>query len=301
MIARENDWTPGKAIDLRPGLLRVLAPNPSSMTLHGTNTYILGEASVAVIDPGPDSSAHLAAILAAIGGRRVSHIIVTHSHLDHAPLARPLARTCRAPIIAFGDSLAGRSDVMIGLADSGLTTGGEGVDSTFAPDIAVSDGDMIPGDSWQLKVIHTPGHFGNHICLQWDDALFSGDHVMQWASSLVSPPDGDLGDYMASCRKLTRRVGGPAYPGHGSVVTNLTERVDWLIAHRLQREAQIIAVLHLGPSAIGQLTAVIYTDITPALLPAAARNVFAHLIDLHVRNIVTAVPDLRADATFSMA
>ena len=299
MFASEDDWTAGKAVTLRHGLLRILAPNPSAMTWRGTNSYVLGTDSVAVIDPGPDSPAHLAALLAAIADRPVSHIIVSHSHRDHSPLARPLAQATGAPVLAFGDSQAGRSAVMTRLAAAGLVGGGEGVDADFAPDVTVRDGEVIDGAGWALRVIHTPGHMGNHICLQWADAIFSGDHVMAWATSLVSPPDGDLSDFMASCRKL--RAKGPAYPGHGPVVTNLTTRIDWLISHRLTREAQIIGALDRGPATIPTLTALIYTDIAANLHPAAGRNTLAHLIDLHRRNIVSASPHLGADALFALA
>ncbi len=296
MFASADDWTVGKAVALRHGLFRVLAPNPSAMTWRGTNSYILGTDTVAVIDPGPDDPAHLAALRTAIGDRPVSHIIVTHSHRDHSPLARPLAQATGAPVLAFGDSLAGRSAVMTRLAETGLVGGGEGVEADFAPDVTVRDGEVIDGAGWALRVIHTPGHMGNHICLQWEEAIFSGDHVMGWATSLVSPPDGDLSDFMASCRKLKAK--GPAYPGHGPTVANLTTRIAWLVGHRLTREAQIIGALDHGAATIPDLTASIYADIDPKLHAAAARNILAHLIDLQGRNIVRASPHFGIDATF---
>ncbi|MBT8411798.1 MAG: MBL fold metallo-hydrolase, partial [Octadecabacter sp.] len=189
----------GEAVTVEDGLTRVLAPNASPMTYWGTNSYILGHDRVAVIDPGPDDPKHLASLIRAIAGRPVSHILVTHSHLDHSPLARALSQATDAPVLAFGDSNAGRSVAMQELAASGLMGGGEGVDPTFAPDILVADGDTITGDGWALTALHTPGHFGNHLSFLWGDVAFTGDHLMDWATSLVSPPDGDLTDFMASC------------------------------------------------------------------------------------------------------
>lgn len=287
--------------DLGNGIARVLAPNPSPMTFWGTNSYLLGDKSVAVIDPGPADTDHLESLLAAIGGRRVSHILVTHSHVDHSPLARPLAEATGAPVLAFGDSRAGRSAAMDRLATHGLAGGGEGVDPDFLPDILLKDGDLVVGDEWQVSVFHTPGHFGNHLCLRHGDDLFSGDHVMGWASSLVSPPDGDLTDFMASTRSLTEIGATRALPGHGDPVSDLDSRLRWLIDHRLSREAQILEALAAGPATCDALTAAIYTDVAPALLPAAARNVFAHLVDLSGRGLVSAAPNLSVNAIFSIA
>ena len=285
--------------DLGSGIARVLAPNPSPMTFWGTNSYLLGDRSVAVIDPGPASPAHLQALLKAIGGRTVTHILVTHSHVDHSPLARPLAEATGAPVLAFGDSQAGRTAAMDRLAAQGLAGGGEGVDPDFAPDILLADGATLEGEEWRLEAFHTPGHFGNHLCLRHGDDLFSGDHVMGWATSLISPPDGDLTDFMASTRRLTEIGAARALPGHGDPVDALDARLRWLIGHRLGREAQILAALASGPSTCEALTAAIYNDVAPALLSAAARNVFAHLVDLVGRGAVTATPNLSVNATFS--
>jgi glyoxylase-like metal-dependent hydrolase (beta-lactamase superfamily II) len=288
----------GVAEVLRPGLVRVLAPNPSPMTYHGTNTYILGDDSLCIIDPGPDDPAHLAALLQIIAGRPVSHIIVTHSHLDHSALAATLARATKAPVLGFGDSSAGRSAVMQDLARREPAEGGEGVDIGFVPDHTLPDGAKVTGADWQLRVIHTPGHFGNHICLRWNDAIFSGDHVMGWASSMVSPPEGDLSDFMTSCRILRAEAARILYPGHGDPIADPTARIDWLLAHRAARETQILAALGTGPKTIATLTATLYADTPPHLHPAAARNVFAHLIDLVGRNLVDAEAELRSTARF---
>lgn len=298
----EFDPQPGTAEPLEPGLRRVLAPNPSPMTFRGTNTYILGEGEVAVIDPGPNRPEHLRAILDALApGERVGRILVTHSHSDHAPLARPLAEATGAPVLAFGDSAAGRAPDMARLAARGLTGGGEGVDAGFAPDMVLADGDRIEGAGWTLDVLHTPGHMGNHVCLCWGDAVFTGDHVMGWASSMVSPPDGDLTAFMASCRRLQGRADRVYYPGHGAPVTNPARRLDWLIAHRETRTAQILAALAEAADDIPGLTRRIYHDVDPALLPAAERNVFAHLIDLTRKGAVTAAPEPGLSAVYARA
>ncbi|NVO55397.1 MBL fold metallo-hydrolase [Rhodobacteraceae bacterium B1Z28] len=287
---------PGLAVELQPGLRRILAPNPSPMTYRGTNTYLLGTRDIAVIDPGPLSDVHLEAILDALQPRqRISHVIVTHSHLDHSPLAAPLATRTGAPILAFGGPEAGRSEVMSQLAQHGLAGGGEGIDSAFRPDTEVADNEVIDGDEWQLEVIHTPGHLGNHIALAWGDTCFTADHVMGWASSLVSPPDGDLTDFMAACQRLRARDWSVFHAGHGAPITDPAGRLDWLIQHRLGREAQILSALADTPGSARQLAERIYTDTPAALLPAAERNVFAHLVDLTGKSRVS--PDGRLAVT----
>ncbi|MGD9865574.1 MAG: MBL fold metallo-hydrolase [Pseudodonghicola sp.] len=294
------DPTPGTPERLSDGLRRVLAPNPSPMTYRGTNTYLLGTRELAVIDPGPLNPAHLEAILAALEpGQSISHIVVTHSHSDHSPLARPLAERTGAPVIAFGGPEAGRSAVMREIAASGLAGGGEGIDHSFAPDQELADGAVIEGDDWQLDVIHTPGHLGNHIALGWEGVCFTADHVMGWATSLVSPPDGDLTDFMASCRQLRARRWEVFHPGHGAPVADPAARLDWLIEHRLSREAQILQALADAPATAAELARRIYTDVNPALLPAAERNVFAHLVDLTGQNRITSDSPLGAEARFT--
>jgi glyoxylase-like metal-dependent hydrolase (beta-lactamase superfamily II) len=269
------------------------------MTYTGTNTYVLGTGALAIIDPGPDDTQHLQAILAAVAPhQRISHIIVTHSHIDHSPLAARLSKQTQAPVWAFGDAQAGRSAVMSRLANAGMAGGGEGIDTDFCPDHCVKDGDQIIGDGWQLDVIHTPGHLGNHIALGWGTACFTADHVMGWASSLVSPPDGDLTDFMASCHRLRAQDWQVFYPGHGDPITDPAGRLDWLIAHRNTREAQILNALSQAPATARELALQIYTDTPDALIPAATRNVFAHLVDLVGRNLLIASPTISPDAHF---
>ncbi len=288
----------GRAEQLAPGLRRILAPNPSAMTLHGTNTYLLGHGALAVIDPGPDDKNHLAAIRRALApGEWISHILVTHSHLDHAPLARALSRETGAPVLAFGDSSAGRRADLARLSGLG---GGEGVDRAFRPDRTLADGETVQAADWSVTALHMPGHMGNHLCFVWGDAVFTGDHVMAWASSMISPPDGDLGAYMKSLDALARRRDRVFYPGHGAPVTDPSARLAELIAHRRSREAQILAALRAGPADAATLTRAIYTDVDPALHPAALRTVIAHLVDLINRKIVTAIGPLALDARFDL-
>lgn len=290
---------PGEVQHLGPGLRVVLAPNPSPMTLHGTNSYIIGDGRVAVIDPGPADPGHLAALLAALApGETVSHILVTHAHLDHAPLARPLAGTTGAPVLAFGDATTGRSALMSRLAAEGGIEGGEGVDAGFVPDITLADGAVVAGDGFRLTALHTPGHFGNHLSFEWEGAVFCGDHVMGWSSSLVSPPDGDMGAYMTSLDRLAGRGATRLYPGHGDPVADPARRIAELAAHRRAREEAIRAALAEGPSDAAGLAHRIYTDTPPALMRAAARNVLAHLLDLTERNLAEPLGPLSARTHF---
>lgn len=290
---------PGRVETLAPGLRGILAPNPSALTALGTNTYILGEGEVAVIDPGPAAPRHLEAILAGLdAGERVSHILVTHSHLDHSPLARPLALRTGAPVLAFGPSGAGRSARMDRLAAEGGLGGGEGVDAGFAPDVALADGAVVEGRGWRIEAIHTPGHFGNHLCLAWGEDIFSGDHVMGWSTSLVSPPDGDMGAYMRSLDRLAARDVRGLWPGHGAPVADGPARIRELIAHRRAREAAILAGLGHGPATAADLAARLYQGTPPALLGAATRNVLAHLLDLEDRNLAGHGPGPLATTAF---
>jgi len=230
--------------------------------------------------------AHLAAILTATdGGRRISHILVTHSHVDHSPLARPLSEVTGAPVLAFGDSGAGRSARMANLSLTADLGGGEGVDHAFWPDQRLADGDVLKTAEWQVRAIATPGHFSNHLCFAWQDCLFSGDHVMGWATTLVSPPDGDLTAFMQSLARLQGRNDRRYYPGHGGPVEDPEGMLAHQIAHRKSREAQILEALKDGPATPMALARRIYTEIPPALIPAAARNVFSHLLDLFDRNL----------------
>lgn len=293
--------TPGVAVALAPGLTRVLAPNPSPMTLHGTNTYLLGETRLVVIDPGPDSSEHLAALERAIDGRPVEAILATHAHLDHTPLCPRLSDLCGAPVHGFGPYDAGRRPVMARLSQEVTLGGGEGVDAAFTPDQILTDGAVLETEHGPLEALHLPGHMANHMGFAWNDMLFCGDHVMGWASSLVSPPDGDLTAFMASCNRLLARPEQIYHPGHGDPIADGPARVRWLIAHRQARTTQTLNALEQGPAGLQDLTRRVYTDIDPKMLPAAARNLLAHLLALAEEGVVTATPSLSPEAVFALS
>jgi glyoxylase-like metal-dependent hydrolase (beta-lactamase superfamily II) len=283
-----------------PPIRCLRAPNPSPLTGTGTNTYLLGATDLAVIDPGPDMPAHLSAIMGAVGpGQRISHILVTHAHLDHSALASRLSGMTGAPILAFGTATEGRSPLMTRLAPD-LPDHGEGLDHAFHPDQRLTDGARLSGPDWSLMAHHTPGHLGGHLCLALGEILFSGDQVMGWSTSIVSPPDGDMGAYMTSLHRLAQSRWQRLLPGHGEPVETPDQRLSDLIAHRLQRETQMLQALADGPARIAALTSRIYHETPAHLLPAASRNVLAHLIDLSSRNLVVADPVPHPDATYSL-
>ena len=286
-----------------PPIICLRAPNPGAFTGTGTNTYLLGRDQVVIVDPGPDLPAHLEAILAAVRGRKVTAILITHAHLDHTALVPRLAALTGAEVLAYGDAFAGISPQMQELAAQGLT-GGEGSDLAFAPDRLVQDGEVLTLAGVTIGVLHTPGHMGNHICLSLGCVLLTGDHVMGWSTSIVSPPEGDMAAYMTSLHKLTRenerRTWQRFLPGHGEPVTDPAGRLAELTAHRKAREAAILDALKAGPATPSELAARIYTTTAPALLPAAMRNVLAHLIDLQSQSRVRADTPHLANARFRL-
>ena len=278
----------GEAVEVAPGIRRITAPNPGPMTHDGTQTYLVGRRRVAVIDPGPDSAAHLTAILAAVGDGEVSHILVTHAHLDHTAGVAALAGATGAPILAYGGPTAGRSVRMTRLAETATIAGGEGVDTGFVPDRSVPDATVIDDGDVRIEAIHTPGHMSNHLCFAVPDAgaLISGDHVMGWSSTLISPPDGDLTDFMTSLERVLQRPERHYLPGHGPEIPDGPRAAHALRAHRKMREAQLRDALKTGAAGVPDLTARLYRDIPAHLHPAAARNVLAHLLDLEARGLV---------------
>ena len=268
----------GRADRITPRVRRVLAKNPSAFTYLGTGTYIVGNDTVAVIDPGPDEDDHLAAILSATEGETVSHILVTHTHRDHSPLAVRLQQ-------ATGAQIAGCAELV--LEDDGPRSDAA-FDATYSPDRVLSDGESVSGPDWTLTAVHTPGHTSNHLCFALDEeqALFSGDHIMGWSTSVVSPPDGDMTAYLSSLKKLQQRGETIYYPTHGDPVENPQKLVRGYLVHRRQRETQILKLLADGPREIPGMVAAMYAMVSKALHPAAGRSVLAHLIDLERRNLV---------------
>jgi len=281
---RSLNASPGVEMRLSPLVSRVLAPNPGPFTFKGTGVYILGAGpSVAVIDPGPALPSHVENLKRILASRRVSHILVTHTHRDHSPAAAALkiwsgAETYGVPL-ASAPSVAGE-----GMVD-------EAHDHDFVPDVVVQDGMRVQGEGFILECIATPGNTANHICyvLQEERALFSGDHVMGWSTSVIAPPDGDMGQYLASLEKLKAREDHILYPTHGSPITKPQEWLGQLIAHRHMREEQILAALKTGPLSIFELVEKLYSTLDGALRPAAAQQVAAHLVHLKARGKV--MPD----------
>ena len=245
---------------------------------------------MAVIDPGPDDEGHRAALVAAVGGAPVVAVLVTHAHRDHSAGARAFAAAVGAPVLAHGDPAGARSAVMARLAAAGGLGGGEGIDAGFAPDEVIGEGAVVRGPGWTLTALATPGHTADHLSFAWEEGggLFSGDTVMGWATTLISPPDGDLGAFRASLGRLRARGETVYYPGHGAPVREPRAVIDHILAHRAAREDEIVAALARGPATVADLVAAIYARVDPALHGAAGRNVLAHLVDLGERGMAAA-------------
>ena len=268
----ELDFEHRRCDRVAPLIRRVIARNPSPFTFHGTGTYIVGEGEVAVIDPGPALADHVQALLAAVAGERVTHILVTHTHLDHSPATALLKSATGAPSYGFGPH-GGRSDA---------AQVEEGADHDFRPDHVIGDGAVIAGSGWTIEAVHTPGHTSNHLCfaLREQAALFTGDHVMGWSTTVVSPPDGDMRAYRASLEKLLARADAVYWPTHGPAIPGPKGFVRSLIQHRHEREAAISRCLEQGIDRIPAMVAVIYEAVDRRLHGAAQRSVLAHLIDM---------------------
>lgn len=270
---------PDRIETLHPLIRRVLADNPSPFTYWGTQTYLVGNgAGVAVIDPGPDLEQHIDAVLEALGSARVEALVCTHTHRDHSPATRALKKITGAPIIGCAP---------LALDDSGPRADAA-FDSDYLPDHVLADGERIAGDGWTLEAVATPGHTSNHLCfaLQEADTLFTGDHVMGWSTTVVSPPDGDMAAYMASLDRLMRRTDRIYYPAHGDPIEQPQRFVRGLAGHRKHREGQILRLLGEGEAAISAMVGKMYVGVDPKLHPAAGRSVLAHLIDLEARGLV---------------
>ena len=295
---RELAFEYGRPDRLSPFIRRVIARNPSAFTFHGTGTYIVGEGEVAVIDPGPDDPAHVQAILDAVKGERVTHIVITHTHRDHSPAAAPLKAATGAKTYGFGPHGSGRPD-----SEHAGEEVEEGGDTAFTPDERIRDGDVIAGAGWTLEAVWTPGHTSNHLCyrLAEENVLFPGDHVMGWSTTIVSPPDGDMGSYMTSLRKLAARGEKLYWPTHGPSIPEPQAFVRALIAHREAREAQIVECLKAGDGAIPAMVERMYADVDRRLHPAAARSVLAHLIHMVETGRAACDGKPRARSTYRLA
>lgn len=285
----------GEAVPVTHGVTRITAENPSAFTFHGTNTYIVGTETLAVIDPGPEIPAHLDTILKTIDGRPVSHIFVSHTHTDHSPLAAALRRETGAPVLAEGPHRAARP-----LRIGEVNPLDASADTAFTPDIILADDEKVAGDGWSLRAIHTPGHTANHLAfaLEGTGIVFSADHVMAWATSIVAPPDGSMADYMASLDRLLARDDSSFLPGHGGPLRNPAAFMRGLKAHRKMRERAVLERLRSGDRTIAEMVAAIYRDTDPRLHGAAGLSVLAHLEDLVGRGAATVETEISIDGIF---
>ena len=287
---RDIQFEYGACDQVSPLIRRVVANNPGPFTYVGTGTYIVGRGEVAVIDPGPAMDEHLEAILAATAGERITHIVVTHHHLDHSPLAAPLKARTGATV--YGCPLGHAVEAAEVQMEAGE-------DEAFRPDVVVCGGGVLQGKGWTLEAIPTPGHTSNHICyaLAEENALFCGDHIMGWSTTVISPPDGDMGAYFRSLELIKARGFDVLWPTHGPPVTDVQPFIEAYIAHRRAREAQILAQLAEGRTRIKEMVPILYKDVDPRLHPAAAHSVLGHMIQLvrEGRVLTSGAPGLDSD------
>lgn len=283
----------GQPVPVFPQVARITAKNPGPFTFHGTNSYLVGDHELAVIDPGPEDDDHFRALMAAIAGRPVTHIFVSHTHRDHSPLAARLSQVTGAPVYAQGPHRPARNPPTGAALDSGA-------DTDFKPDVALAQGDLIAGEGWSLRTVLTPGHTANHAAFALDGTglLFSADHVMAWSTTIVAPPDGSMADYMTSLDRLIERGDTLMLPGHGGPVKNPQDYMRGLKEHRLARERSILDRLQQGDRSIEDLVKVIYRDIDPRMHAAAGLSVLAHLENLVDRKLVETEGDLSIGGIF---
>ena len=280
LLTHELEFKYAEAREVLPGIRRIVAPNPSPYTLHGTGTYIIGKNEIAIVDPGPNIEAHIEAILRETNGEKITHILVTHTHADHSPAARPLSKLTGATIMGYGAH--------------GESGGEEGADLNFIPDYTLKDKEIIKGNNWELECIHTPGHTSNHICydVKGTGAVLTGDHIMGWSTTLVSPPDGNMKDYFNSLEKMLLRDDKFYIPAHGKMIKNPRRFVKALIGHRKMREKQIIKYLSTDhASYIPDLVSKMYPQLDKRLIKAAGRSVLAHLLHIEELGNVKSLKD----------
>lgn len=324
---RDLDVTYGQVDQVSPLVRRVVASNANKFTFKGTGTYLVGHGDVAVIDAGPALPAHVEAIFAALQpGERITHLLVTHTHSDHSPATALVQANVDAPShgygphgdvppddpddrVVFGDPEAdGETEkaerekaIAEGRSEDELR---EGADTDFRPDVTMRDGDVVRGSTWTLRAVHTPGHTSNHLCfaLEEEATLFSGDHVMGWSTSVIGPPDGNLGQYLGSLRTLLGRPDARYRPTHGPVIERPHELVRAFLAHRAERTEQLLLALADGPATLAQLVPRLYAPATPKTLwRAAAASLYAHVLDQIERGTVAPVGELKRSATFRLA
>ncbi len=291
---RELDFAYREIETIAPGIRRVVAENPGPFTLHGTGTYILGEGQVAVIDPGPADSAHIDALVKGLAGETITHVLVTHTHMDHSPGCALLREHCAAPTYAYGPHGAGK-------LESGIQVE-EGGDMDFVPDVLVKDGDIISGEGWSVECVYTPGHTSNHMCFAYREqkALFTGDHVMGWSTSIISPPDGDMGDYLQSLKKLLARDDEVYWPTHGPSIGEPKDFVEKFIEHRQEREDQIVSCLQRGLTTIEIMVPDMYKGLPEFMYPAAARSVLAAMEHMANKGSIVTTGPITLNATYAL-
>lgn len=292
---RELNFTYGEVAEVAPGIRRIVAENPSPFTLYGTGTYIVGRGEVAVIDPGPADPAHISLLLEGLEGESISHILVTHTHTDHSPGCRLLQEHTDAKTYAYGPHGSGKLEQGVPVEEGG--------DMDFQPDQLVGDGEVLEGGDWSIKCVHTPGHTSNHMCYQLREqkALFTGDHVMGWSTSIISPPDGDMGAYIASLQKLLERDDEVYWPTHGPSIEDPKPHVRGFIAHRRQREEQILACIGQGVHRIQDMVPLIYTELPEFMYPAAARSVLASVVHLVGKGQLRTAGEVQLAARYLLA
>lgn len=295
-FVRDIEFDYGKCVQLSPTIRRVIANNPSAFTYTGTGTYIIGRDQVAVIDPGPRNEQHVDAILAATRGEQITSVLITHTHNDHSPATELLLNHCDARTYGFGPHGAGKNtedDVVVE----------EGGDMTFQPDELVTHGDRVSGGEWEVECVYTPGHTSNHICYRLDGegVLFTGDHVMGWSTSVISPPDGDMASYMKSLELLLEHSDEKYWPTHGPAITQPQVHVQAFIAHRLEREDQIMQQLKQRRHLIADMVPIMYKDVDLRLHPAAARSVYAAVLYMLDKDLIRCDGEPSLDSPFYLS
>lgn len=284
----------GVAQTVSPLIRRVVARNPSPFSYHGTGTYVIGHGDVMIVDPGPELVEHVEALIAALPGERITHQLVTHTHSDHSPAARLVRERTGARTYGFGPHGEGRFE-----RGHAVEAGG---DMAFVPDVTLAHGELLEGDGFSIEAVHTPGHCSNHLCfaVREEHALFTGDHVMSWSTSVISPPDGDMGEYLESLARVLERDERVLLPAHGPPIRDPKPFVSALVAHRHDRERQILDCLGAGLTRIADMVPRMYQGLDPRLYGAAARSVLAHLLHLHERQHVTTDGEPSVRAEFSL-